>query len=233
MAVYQGVDNTFEIVERDDRFIGVSAWPQRYFTGYQKWSEREKQAIRQVRGRVLDIGCGAGRHGLHLQKKGLAVTGIDISPGAIKVCKMRGYQRVKRMSIVEVRKFKAESFDTIIMMGNNFGLFGGYGKAKRLLKELHRITASGGRIIAEATDPYCTKEPLHLSYHRFNRKRGRMAGQLRIRLRHNTIIGQWFDYLLVSRAEMRDILAGTGWQIGQIIADHGPGYTAIVEKIVK
>lgn len=231
IAVYQGKKSTLEIVERDDHFIGVSNWPVRYFSEYAEWSQLEKRAMSLVRGRVLDIGCGAGRHGLHLQERGFDVTGIDKSPGAIKVCRLRGYRKVKLMSIAEIRKFRPESFDTVIMMGNNFGLFGGFDKAKRLLKQLYRITSEAGQIIAETRDPYRTKDRLHLIYHGFNRKRGRMGGQLRLRLRHNNIIGEWFDYLLVSHPEMKRILSGTGWKIKQILANKGSAYTAVIAKM--
>jgi hypothetical protein len=116
------------------------------------------------------------------------------------------------------------------MMGNNFGLFGGRDRARRLLREFARITSADGQIIAEAVDPYDTKDPKHLGYQRFNRGRGRMSGQLRIRVRHGNIIGPWFDYLLVSRKEMKEILAGTGWKIAQILAGKGPGYTVVLKK---
>lgn len=230
LAVYHGAANTLEIVERDDNFISTSTWPRYYFSGYSTWTNREKQAMRLVKGRVLDIGCGAGRHGLYLQQKGFDVTGIDNSPGAIKVCKLRGYRKARLMSVTEIHRFKPESFDTIIMMGNNFGLFGGYKQAWRLLRQMHRITSPEARIIAETTDPYQTKDPLHTGYHRFNRRRGRMGGQLRIRIRHNKIIGPWFDYLLVSQPELKRILRGTGWQIAKILQDKGPQYTAVMEK---
>jgi SAM-dependent methyltransferase len=128
----QGV---FEISEREDGFIAASNWPPRYFSGYADWTRRELQAIRLVKGRVLDIGCGAGRFLLHLQQKGFKATGIDNSNGAVKVCKLRGVQDARHMSIDEIGRFKPASFDTVIMMGNNFGLFGGFKKAKRLLKK--------------------------------------------------------------------------------------------------
>jgi hypothetical protein len=57
-----------------------------------------------------------------------------------------------------------------------------------------------------------------------------MAGQLRIRVRHGNTIGKWFDYLLVSRNELRQIVAGSGWRIAQIISDTGPGYTVVLKK---
>ena len=230
LAVYRGASNIPEIVEREDKLISTSNWPSRYFGEYSTWAPLEKKAMRLVKGRVLDIGCGAGRHGLYLQQKGHDVTGIDNSPGAIKVSKLRGYKKAKLLSIKEIHRFKNGSFDTIIMMGNNFGLFGSFKQARRLLKQMYRITSTEAQIIANTVDPYSTTDPLHTWYHRFNRRRGRMGGQLRIRLRHGKIIGPWFDYLLVSKAEMKKIVQGTGWKIATILADKRPGYTVVLKK---
>lgn len=187
--------------------------------------------MRFVRGRVLDIGCGVGRHGLYLQKQGLDVTGIDNSPACVKLAKLRGYKRARLMGITEIQEFPAGSFDTAIMMGGNFGLFGGYHRARRLLRALDRITSRSGRIIAETVNPYSTKERPHRRYHQLNRRRGRMGGQLRLRVRHEDIVGEWFDYLLVSQKELKSILSGTSWQIAEILGDGGPGYTAILKRV--
>lgn len=86
------------------------------------------------------------------------------------------------MPIEEVN-FKSDSFDTIIMMGGNFGLFGGFKKARRLLRKFHKMTSRNGLIIASTRDTYKTENPDHLEYHRLNKEKGRMGGQLRIRLR--------------------------------------------------
>lgn len=230
-AYKTGGQGVFEIAERVDGFIAASSWPQRYFSDYSNWSKRERQAINLAKGRVLDIGCGAGRFLLHLQQKGFDATGLDNSRGAVKVCKLRGVKDVYLRSIDEIGKFKARSFDTVIMMGNNFGLFGGFKKARRLLKQMHAITSAEGQIIAEAVDPYQTNEKLHLAYQRRNRAQGRMSGQLRIRIRHENMVGAWFDYLLVSQKEMKQILEGTGWRIKKVLAEgKGPRYTAVMVK---
>jgi SAM-dependent methyltransferase len=219
-----------EIIERDDGFIAASPWPPRYFSDYSRWSKRERQAVRLVKGRVLDVGAGAGRFALHLQKQRHEVTAIDNSPGAVKVAKARGVKKVLLRPIDRIGKFPPASFDTVIMMGNNFGLLGGFKKAKRIFRAFARITAASGQIIAETMDPYKTKEPSHQSYQRLNRSRGRMSGQLRIRVRHGKTIGPWFDYLLVSRKELDDILSGSAWQVDRIISDKGPGYTMVLKK---
>jgi SAM-dependent methyltransferase len=219
-----------EIVEREDGFIAASPWPPRYFAGYRDWSKRERQAVRLVQGRVLDVGCGAGRFALHLQKQGCKVTAIDNSSGAVKVSRSRGVKTALLRPIEEIGKFPPGSFDCILMMGSNFGLFGGFQKARRLLRDFARITSPAGQIIAEAVDPYQTQEPLHLAYHRYNRRRGRMSGQIRMRVRHGRTIGPWFDYLLVSQSELKKIVSATVWQVDRIIADKSPGYTVVLKK---
>jgi SAM-dependent methyltransferase len=220
-----------EIIERDDGLISRGQYGGKlYFSEYKDWQKIEKEAMKHVRGRVLDIGCGAGRHSLYLQGKGLDVTGIDNSPLAIKICRQRGLKKAKVMGIEEVGKFKPDSFDTVIMMGNNFGLFGSFRLAQTLLKKLHRATSPDALIIAMTRDPYTTVDPAHAAYHKLNRKRGRMPGQLRIRVRYKNIIGNWFDYLLVSKDELRKILNGTDWGVERFIDGSEGQYIMLLRK---
>ena len=221
--------NNFEIVERDDGFIDVSGGSKVYFSPYKDWPPHVRKAMRYVRGRVLDIGCGAGRHSLYLQGKGFDVLGIDISPLAVKVSKASGLKKTRLMSITQVSS-KLGKFDTLLMMGNNFGLFGGFKRARWLLRRFHKMTGEGARIIAQSNNPYETTEPFHLQYHEFNRNRGRMPGQLRIRIRYKKYVTPWFDYLIVSKDEMRGILEGTGWGIKRFIDSGGSIYIAVIEK---
>jgi len=182
-----------------------------------------------ARGRILDIGCGAARHSLYLQEKGFDVLGIDVSPLAVRVCRLRGLKKAEVMSIEDV-DFKPDSFETILVMGNNFGLFGGFEKARRLLKRFHKMTSRNALIIAETRDPYKTDNPAHLEYQELNRKRGRMSGQLRIRIRFRKYATRWFDYLIVSKAEMKEILKGTGWKVKGFIDSGDSGYVALIDK---
>ncbi len=219
-----------EIIERDDGLVDLSDGTKAYFAKYKQWPKWQKRAIKFVKGRVLDIGAGAGRVSLYLQNKGFDIVAIDNSPLAIKVCKKRGLKRATIRSIEEIDKFKPNSFDTIIMFGNNFGLFGNFRKAKKLLRKLYKITTPNALIIAESNDPYKTDDPIHLSYHKFNKRRGRMGGQLKIRIRFRNYVGDWFDYLLVSKKEMKQILNGTGWKVKRYINSGGYMYIAVIEK---
>jgi SAM-dependent methyltransferase len=219
----------FEIVERDDGFFDVAGGPKFYFSQYDEWPEHEKRAMEFVRGRVLDIGCGAGRHSLYLQERDFDVTCIDISPLAIKVCRERGIKKAYVMSITRVSR-RLGVFDTILLLGNNFGLFANFRRARWLLRRFYTMTSDIGRIIAESRDPYETDEPAHIAYHRWNIERGRMGGQIRIRIRYKKYVTPWFDYLLVSKDEMESILENTGWTVYKYLDGESGMYIAIIDK---
>ena len=227
---FSGQVDTAEIIERDDGYIDTSGGPNAYFWEYKNWPLVEKKAMRFARGKVLDIGSGAGRHSLYLQAKGLDVLAIDNSPLAVEVCKLRGLKNAQVVPINQINS-RLGIFDTVLMLGNNFGLFGSFSGAKRLLKRLIKITSENGRIIAQSNNMYRTKDPAHLSYQKLNRKRGRMAGQVRIRVRYKKYATPYFDYLMVSKEEMENILEGTGWKVNKFIESDGPVYIAIIDKV--
>jgi SAM-dependent methyltransferase len=219
----------FEIVERDDGYFSLSGGPEHYFREYEQWPTSEQKPMAYVHGRVLDIGCGAGRHALYLQEQGHPVTGIDISPLAIDVCKARGLHDARVLPITKISQ-RLGIYDTIIMMGNNFGLFSSHKRAKWLLSRFRSITSENATIIAQSRDPYKTDDPDHLEYHASNRVRGRMSGQVRLRVRYKRYVTPWFDYLMVSKDEMHDILEGTGWSVKKYFEEQDLFYTAIIGK---
>jgi SAM-dependent methyltransferase len=231
LDAFLGKDCSALIIERDDGYIDNDFAASGYLrSSPRSWSRLDRIAIKYANGRMLDIGCGAGRHALYLQQSGQSVMAIDVSPLAIRTSRLRGLKNTRVCSIADVSP-KFGTFDTILMLGNNFGLFGSPSRAKRLLKRFDRMTTDDATIIAKCIDPYVTSLPQHLAYHRLNRSRGRMSGQLRIRVRYKDYASPWFDYLFVSATEMKDILRDTGWRIRKVLSDgDDPAFVAIIEK---
>lgn len=76
--------------------------------------------------KILDLGCGRGRHSISLNKKGFRVKGIDLSRQAIKTAR----EKVKRMGLknirFEVRDMRDplnETFDAVVNLFTTFGYF--------------------------------------------------------------------------------------------------------------
>lgn len=225
---YEGERGRF-VVERDDGHVDCGN-SEAYFEDYEEWPERVKRAMERVEGRVLDIGCGAGRHALYLQEEGYKVVGIDNSPLCVELCEERGLENGKVLPIEDLDDLEENSFDTVLMLGANFGLLHGLEQAAEMLDKLDRITKEDARIIAESQDPYDTEDEMHKSYHEMNRERGRMPGQLRLRVRFRKYKTDWFDYLNVSKEEMKDVLEDTGWQVDKFIDGEGSKYIAVIER---
>jgi len=75
----------------------------------------------ELRGQVLDIGCGTGEHALMAAGVGLDTTGIDVVPAAIEIAKRKAQERgLKARFLVHNALDLAslgEKFDTVLDMG--------------------------------------------------------------------------------------------------------------------
>jgi SAM-dependent methyltransferase len=222
---------TPEIAERDDGYLEAGAGYELYLSSFADWSRAERQSIRHVRGRVLDVGCGAGRAIVELQRRGCEVVGLDASPLAVRAARLNGAEKVWRGSVRDISG-RIGAFDTVILFGNNFGLFGTPKQARRILTSWARATKPNARILAESISAYSGGAPLiDRSYYWRNRERGSAPGQLRMRYRYGDLVGPWFSWLFVSRQEMRHIVRGTGWHLTSVVGSRSSeSYVAILEK---
>ena len=209
-----------ELVERDDGFLGITD-ARTYFSKPDQLGPLEALACSKATGRVLDIGCGAGRHALAMAARGLDVTGLEPSAGAAQVARDRG------VSVLEGRldQLAEGEYDTIVMLGNNLSLLAGPGIAPALLTRLAGRAAPGAVLLGQSIDPYATDEAVHKAYHRRNRDRGRPGGQLRIRIRFRELATGWFDYWFLTVDELARLVEPTGWTLADVTRE-GPGFLA-------
>ena len=219
-----------EIIERDDGYEETGAGPGVYLSGTRGWPAAERQSLRWVRGRVIDVGCGAGRVALELQRRGFDVVAMDRSSLALEAAKRYGVKNRQRSTIDDLSR-SVGSFDTIILFGNNFGLFQTPTRARERLTRWATSAKPGARVLCESTCAYFGAPAMDRAYYRRNSELEVPPGQLRARYRYEQFVGPWFEWLFVSRSEMRQIVDGTGWRVSRILGSRSnEPYVAVLEK---
>ena len=148
----------------------MSEWPRRFFNNLygrvlaaqfsQEQSEEQARvvarALRLRKGmRVLDIPCGFGRLTLPLARRGLAMTGVDLTESYVR--KARRSAEAERLDVrflvQDMRWIEFhEEFDAAF---NWFTSFGFYSDEDNLLclKRLHDALKAGGRLLIETMNP--------------------------------------------------------------------------------
>jgi len=120
------------------------------FRTYEQMPKLEQKALELAKGKILDVGCGAGSHSLFLQNEiNLDVTSIDISPKAIKACELRGLKKTRIQNVVAIEK---EKFDTILLLMNGTGVFGTLKQTPKFLQKLKSLLNPNGQILIDSSD---------------------------------------------------------------------------------
>ncbi|MFD2516664.1 class I SAM-dependent methyltransferase [Salinimicrobium flavum] len=120
------------------------------FRNYQEMPVLEQTALSLCQGDTLDVGCGAGSHSLYLeQEKGLPVTAIDISAGAIEVCRQRGLKNAQNIAFEDLSEQK---FDTILMLMNGTGIIGKMRNLDAFFLKLKSLLKEAGQVLIDSSD---------------------------------------------------------------------------------
>ncbi|GHC61453.1 class I SAM-dependent methyltransferase [Ulvibacter litoralis] len=120
-----------------------------FFRTHAEMPQIERKALQLSKGKVLDIGCGAGCHALYLQEKGLPVTAIDTSEGAVEVCTLRG---IKDARCIDLIRLENEKFDTILLLMNGTGIFQKLEFISVFLDHLKSLLTPKGQILIDSSD---------------------------------------------------------------------------------
>ena len=190
------------------------------FRKYPKMPFLEKEALRLVKGKVLDVGAGSGAHSLYLQNNGFDITSIDVSELSCEIMKEQG---LKNVMCDDIWTFEAYGYDTIIFMMNGIGLVKNLEGLKVFLEYIKSFLSSDGQILLDSSDikyMFYDDDGLwldtNLAYY----------GELEYQLTYKHYNSITFPWLFVDFGRLRNIAFNSGWTTELIYQDDHFHYLA-------
>ncbi len=113
-------------------------------------------------GRILDVGCGTGRHSIELARRGFGVTGLDLSAAMLAIAKAKAEAAGVRVDWVQANATQFsfdEPFDAAICLCEGaFGLLGVGDDAIEhplaILKNISRSLKAGAKVLLTVLNGY-------------------------------------------------------------------------------
>lgn len=184
-----------------------------FFRHAGEFSALDEAALDLCRGRVLDVGAGAGCHSLVLQARGLCTIALDVSPEAVEVMRRRGVLDVR---CGDVFTFAGERFDTLLILMNGIGLVGTLDGLDRFLREVPRLVAEGGQILLDSFDPGPPDPERPHGY----------VGEMRFQLEYQGVRGAFYDFLFLDFETLYHHAEDAGWYCESIWQEDEGHYLA-------
>ena len=199
------------------------------FRSYKSMPRIERKALDMVKGRVLDVGAASGCHSLVLQKRGIDVTAIDISPLSVETMKLRGVKKVMEQDFFELGSQrhdftqKEQQYDTILMLMNGIGIVGTLNRMPRFFSLLDKILAPGGQVLCDSSDISYVFEgemPDMIYY-----------GEQSFYMQYKDIIGDSFPWLYIDSHTLKQIATANGYHAEVVAEGEHFDYLARITKI--
>lgn len=220
-----GDKEAFCFLRRDDGIAYPPIYAGQFF--YPKGlAGLDKLAVESCRGRVLDIGAGAGSHSLAIQERGLLVTSVDISAKAVQVMKERG---CRDAWVSDVFDTYARKFDTVFVI-LNIGIVRNLDGLKRFLKHLDLIMADGGQLITHSIDPRNSEDELYRKYTADKVAKGCYLGERTLRFEYQDQTSDWFEWMHIDPETLYQHVTQAGFVIKQVGSDGKRYLVSITRK---
>jgi len=148
----------------------------------------DEKALSLCRGRVLDVGAGAGRDALKLKAMGLDVLATDADPRCVEIMNARGLTTAR---CIDIHNLEEANFDTIILMQMTVGIAGTLDRLVKLLARLARFVCEDGQILLDSmSSAYLAGSPHY-------------PGQRQIEIYYGRYVGTTIPWLYVDYDVLR------------------------------
>ena len=194
------------------------------FRSYKSMPEIERKALDLAKGRVLDVGAGAGCHSLVLQERGLDVTAIDISPLSVETMKERGVKKVMEQNFFTMDG----QYDTILMLMNGIGIVGTLDRQPLFFKQLDKILAPGGQVLCDSSDISYVFEDENgiIEYPDTNG----YYGEVNYQMQYKDTIGEPFQWLYIDANTLKRVAEENGYSVEVVAEGEHYDYLAKIAK---
>jgi SAM-dependent methyltransferase len=180
---------------------------------------------RGVGGRVLDMGCGFGRHVLAFREQGADAYGMDLSMDLLRMARELPEPGLLDTRLVcadsRAAPFQRGSFDAVVILFSSFGYFGDDGD-RQVLGEVARMLKPGGVVVLDLQNP--ARVRAGLVAHSRNERDGfliderrslrddgkRIEKSVRLTMKDGTSRAWRESVRMYEVEEMRQLLAGRG-----------------------
>jgi len=183
------------------------------FRTFEDMPEAEKLALSKAKGRILDVGAGAGVHSLELMDRGFSVRAIDISPGAVDFMKSQQIDAVNSSFLT----YKDGKFDTILMLMNGIGVVGKLSNLKKALEHAKKLLNKGGALYCDSSDIKYLYEEEDGSY--WLDLVTEYYGNFRFQMSYKQAKSAWFDWLYVDYDSLHKEAIESGFSCRKIFDD--------------
>ncbi len=188
-----------------------------FFRDGQDLTMLEISAMSLVRGKVLDVGAGAGAHALLLQEDGFQVTAIDQSAMACEIMREWGVHDVIQGNIFQ---FDQARFDTLWLMMNGIGIVGTLDKLTEALRHMKKLLHAGGQIILDSSDiRYLYENDL---------PENRYFGEIDYQYVYKGKSGEWFSWLYVDQRMLKHHAGQAGFSCRIVYENKEDQYLALL-----
>lgn len=192
-----------------------------YFRHPSSMPELEQVALRECRGKILDIGAGAGSHALALQATGLEVTALDISQKAGDVMRQRG---VEQVVVGDVYSYHAKKYDTLLLLMNGIGLTGNIIGLRSFLQHAVKLLEPDGQLLFDSSDvAYLFEDGLRPTEHYY--------GEITCRYEYKQQKSDWFTWLYIDENTLRGIAEDEGWIVEKLFEDGDDQYLVRLTRL--
>lgn len=184
-----------------------------YFEPFEAESDTGRWLSARVRGPLLDVGAGTGRHALVFAEQ-VETVAVDVSERLVGLMRERGVRDARVVDMFSLREtFDRDRFGSALVVGTQLGLTASMQGLRRWLGDLAFVTDAEATAVVDGYDPTHDEAEELLGY-RADPTRG-LAHRV-FHFAYEDEVSETLLFRLFSPDRLREATVGTGWSVADV-----------------